>query len=76
MSSTSSTARDLEILLNGRPHQIAAGTSYAELVVGVAAEARMVAVERNGEILPRARWAATPVVAGDRVEVVRFVQGG
>jgi len=76
MNSTNPATRGLEILLNGKSHQIAAGASYADLVADVAAEARMVAVERNGEILPRARWAATPVGAGDRVEVVRFVQGG
>ena len=40
------------------------------------AAARMVAVERNGEIVPRPRWAETAIADGDRIEIVRFVQGG
>ncbi len=35
-----------------------------------------VAVERNGEIVPRARYADTVLQDGDRVEIVRFVGGG
>ena len=35
-----------------------------------------VAVERNGEIVPRALWAGTMVGEGDRLEVVHFVGGG
>jgi len=35
-----------------------------------------VAVEVNGDILPRARYAERPLAPGDRVEVVHFVQGG
>jgi hypothetical protein len=35
-----------------------------------------VAVEHNGEIVPRAVWAKTTLNAGDRLEVVHFVGGG
>jgi hypothetical protein len=35
-----------------------------------------VAVERNLEIVPRARWNVTPIHAGDRLEVVHLVGGG
>jgi sulfur carrier protein len=35
-----------------------------------------VAVEHNGEIVPRAGWAETVLNAGDRLEVVHFVGGG
>jgi len=35
-----------------------------------------VAVELELKILPRARWEATAVAAGARVEVVHFVGGG
>ena len=37
---------------------------------------RGVAVEYNGEILKRVAYADTRLAAGDRVEIVRFVQGG
>jgi sulfur carrier protein len=35
-----------------------------------------IAVEHNGQIVQRARWADTPVSSGDRLEVVHFVGGG
>ena len=35
-----------------------------------------VAVERNGDIVPRAKYADTVLQDGDRVEIVRFVGGG
>ena len=35
-----------------------------------------VAVELNGEIVPRARWAETPIKDRDRLEIVHFVGGG
>lgn len=35
-----------------------------------------VAVEKNGEIVPRAQYEATPLMEGDKLEVVRFVGGG
>ena len=37
---------------------------------------RIVAVERNGEIVKRARFAETPISAGDELEIVRMVGGG
>jgi thiamine biosynthesis protein ThiS len=47
-----------------------------ELVESVGCEPLAVAVEVNGEIVRRSRLAGTQVVAGDAVEIVRFVQGG
>ncbi len=35
-----------------------------------------VAVELNREIVPRARWAETPLHDGDQLEIVHFVGGG
>ena len=35
-----------------------------------------VAVEVNGEIVPRSSWAVAPVGEGDRLELVHFVGGG
>jgi thiamine biosynthesis protein ThiS len=35
-----------------------------------------VAVEHNGEIVPRTVWAETRLNAGDRLELVHFVGGG
>ncbi|MBT1002927.1 sulfur carrier protein ThiS [Paenarthrobacter sp. DKR-5] len=35
-----------------------------------------VAVALNAEVVPRSRWASTPVAAGDDIEIVTAVQGG
>jgi sulfur carrier protein len=66
----------LEIVLNGEPHRLAAGSTLLDLVAGLGRDPRTVAVERNGEIVRRPDYAATVLAAGDRLEVVHFVQGG
>jgi thiamine biosynthesis protein ThiS len=48
----------------------------ADLVAGLGRDPRTVAVERNGDLVPRARFAETRLGTGDRLEVVHFVQGG
>lgn len=64
------------VTVNGRELETASGAAVSTLVEEMVGEARMVAVERNGEIVPRSRWSETPLRAGDRIELVRFVQGG
>jgi len=66
----------LEIVLNGEPHRLAAGATVLDLVAGLGRDPRTVAVERNGEIVRRPEYAATRLLAGDRIEMVHFVQGG
>ena len=66
----------LEVVLNGEPHRIPEGATVADLVAGLGRDPRTVAVERNGDLVPRARFGETLLGAGDRVEVVHFVQGG
>ncbi|MFI4953516.1 MAG: sulfur carrier protein ThiS, partial [Burkholderiales bacterium] len=48
----------------------------ADLVRELSLEGKCVAVERNGQIVPRSRHAETIVNAGDRIEVVAAVGGG
>lgn len=66
----------LEVVLNGEPHQVPAGSTLADLITGLGRDPRTVAVERNGDLVPRARLGETRLGAGDRIEVVHFVQGG
>ena len=51
-------------------------TTVADLLRELALEGKRIAVERNGEIVPRSRYAETPVAGGDRVEIVGAVGGG
>jgi sulfur carrier protein len=67
----------MELTVNGTVHHLdpAPGT-VAELVRALNLEGKRIAVERNGEIVPRSLYAATAVAAGDRLEVVAAVGGG
>lgn len=63
------------ITLNGAPHRSAAAT-IADLVRELELAPERVAVERNGEIVPRSTLADAPLAEGDRLEIVHFVGGG
>lgn len=65
----------VEVVLNGEPRRVAAGT-VLDLLAALGRDPRTVAVERNGDLVRRADYGQTPVEAGDRLEVVHFVQGG
>lgn len=66
----------MNITLNDRPAELPAGATVASLVESLGLAERRVAVERNGEIVPRAQYAQSPLCEGDRIEVVQFVGGG
>ena len=66
----------LDVQLNGEPHRVPAGSTVLDLVAGLGRDPRTVAVERNGTIVRRAQYGETGLAAGDRLEVVHFVQGG
>jgi sulfur carrier protein len=50
--------------------------SLAQVITAMELKGDRIAVEHNGQIVQRARWAETPVSSGDRLEVVHFVGGG
>ena len=66
----------LDIVLNGEARQLAAGATVLDLLAELGRDPRTVAVERNGDIVRRPDYGATLLTAGDRLEVVHFVQGG
>jgi len=66
----------LNITLNGEPRQFASELSVAGLVEQLGYAGKRIAVERNGEIVPKSRHASTPLVSGDRLEIVVAVGGG
>lgn len=63
-------------MVNGESRMIATGASVATLLMQMALAGRRVAVERNGEIVPKGRHADTLLVAGDALEIVAAVGGG
>jgi sulfur carrier protein len=66
----------MQISLNGKPREVEPGATVASLLQALGLDPRQVAVERNLELAPRGQHAATPLAAGDRVEVVTLVGGG
>jgi sulfur carrier protein len=55
---------------------LAPPVSLAQAIAAMALKGDRIAVEHNGQIVQRARWAETSVSSGDRLEVVHFVGGG
>jgi sulfur carrier protein len=66
----------MRLVVNGEEVTVPAGTTVGSLVERLELGGGPVAVERNGEVVPRARHAATELADGDTVEVVHFVGGG
>ena len=53
-----------------------AGKSIAEYLLTTNFDSKWIAVEKNGEIVPKAKYAETLLADGDTLEVVSFVGGG
>lgn len=70
------TAAPLRIRLNGEPHPLPAPCSLTELLAAEGLAGRRVAVEVNGEIIPRGRHAEHMLADGDVVEIVHALGGG
>jgi len=65
----------LDIYLNGEQKTVTA-CNVAELILEVGMENRMIAIERNLEVVPKSRYGETPLADGDRIEVVHMIGGG
>jgi sulfur carrier protein len=66
----------ISVTVNGEARQLEAPLNCAELLAKLDLAGKRVALERNGEIVPRSRLAAEPVAEGDRLEIVVAVGGG
>lgn len=66
----------MQIEVNGERRELADGATVVALLEAIGLGTTLVAVERNGEIVPRAQHASTTLADGDAVEIVHFVGGG
>jgi len=66
----------ISITVNGATRQVPRGVTIATLVAELKVPSKFVAVERNRDVVPRARHAETQLEAGDQLEVVTLVGGG
>ena len=63
------------VKINGKELNIA-GKSVSEYLATTNYDPKRIAVERNGDIVPKAQYDKTMLCDGDVVEVVSFVGGG
>ena len=66
----------MDILLNGANHAIPPACTIAQLLAEAGFGERRVAVEVNGEIVPRSRHGECLLAAGDSIEIVHALGGG
>ena len=66
----------LNITINGEPRQFSSAQNVASVVEALELTGKRIAVERNGEIVPKSQHAATALEPGDRLEIVVAVGGG
>jgi sulfur carrier protein len=68
-------AAEIEVVVNGELRRLARGSRLADLLAAAGRDPRTVAVEHNCRILRRDELDLE-LAAGDRLEIVHFVQGG
>ena len=66
----------MRIVVNGDAREVVEGSTVLDLLTEMDRHPRTVAIEHNGDILPRDRYGETGLAEGDRLEIVGFVQGG
>ena len=66
----------LDIKINGESRQFPEALTVAGLIEQLGDTGKRIAVERNGEIVPKSQHAATPLASGDQLEIVVAVGGG
>jgi sulfur carrier protein len=73
---TQSAERTIELSINGEVRRFEDAPDVARLLERLELAGKKVAVEMNGEIVPRSRYAETPLADGDSLEIVVAVGGG
>jgi sulfur carrier protein len=66
----------ISVTINGESRRFEAPLNCAELIERLELKGKRVALERNGEIVPRSRHAEQRIADGDRLEIVVAVGGG
>jgi len=66
----------IQITINGEARQIQQTLNLAQLLEEMQLAGKRVAVERNGEIVPRSQYSAMVLLPNDQLEIVVAVGGG
>jgi sulfur carrier protein len=66
----------IHVTVNGKAHHFERPLEISSLLSTLELAGKKVAVERNGEIVPRSAHAHTVLADGDQLEIVVAVGGG
>jgi len=69
-------SQPIRVTVNGDPREFPAPLTFAQFVDELSLAGKRLAIEVNGEILPRSRFPEARIAEGDRIEVVVAVGGG
>jgi sulfur carrier protein len=66
----------ITVSINGTARQLPDSAGIARLIDELGLTGKRIALERNGEIVPRSLFASQQLLNGDRLEIVIAVGGG
>jgi len=66
----------IEVIVNGAPRRFEQPLNLAGLISRLELAGKKIAVEKNGEIVPKSAHGSTLVTDGDQLEIVVAVGGG
>ena len=66
----------IALLINGQPRSFRAPLNVTGLVEQLELQGKRIALERNGEIVPRSQFSLLELNDGDALEIVVAVGGG
>ncbi len=66
----------LTLAVNGKSQEVPTGSLLPDLLKTLGLADAQVALEINGELIPKRNWPVRELSAGDRIEVVTLVGGG
>ncbi|HEY7064971.1 MAG TPA: sulfur carrier protein ThiS [Chloroflexota bacterium] len=66
----------LSLTVNGKPREIAEPMTLLAFLQAHNVNPQLIAVEYNGDIIRRERYAGVMLQAGDKLEIVHMVGGG
>jgi sulfur carrier protein len=66
----------ITVTINGEAREFEQPLAFAQLIERLGLAGKRIAVERNGEIVPRSEFPSRALADGDRLEIVVAVGGG
>lgn len=66
----------MDMIVNGKTVQVENAATVSQLLEQLGFAGKRVAVEKNGEIVPKSVHAETAIGADDKIEIVVAVGGG